>query len=67
LVCTKRFYETIETQNITAGDYSPITVLITCAKGANAKEAKLLSYHNSGDTTGDYSSVVGYAAINFKK
>jgi len=63
----KRFYATIETQNITACGYAPITTLITYAKGVNAKEAKLLNYHNSGDITGDYSSVVGYAAVSFKK
>ena len=64
---TKRFYETIETQNITACGYAPITALITYAKGINAKEAKVLSYHNSGDVSGDYSSVVGYAAVSFRK
>ena len=63
----KRFYETVEKQNITACGYAPITALITYAKGINAKEAKLLSYHNSGDITGDYSSVVGYAAVSFRK
>jgi AmmeMemoRadiSam system protein B len=63
----KRFYETVETQNITACGYAPITALITYAKGVNSKEAKLLSYHNSGDITGDYSSVVGYAAVSFRK
>jgi hypothetical protein len=41
--------------------------LITEAKGLGAKEAKLLCYKTSGDTTGDYSSVVGYAAVSFKK
>jgi AmmeMemoRadiSam system protein B len=63
----KRFYETVETRNITACGYAPITALITYAKGVNAKEAELLSYHNSGDITGDYSSVVGYAAVSFRK
>lgn len=63
----KRFYETIEKQNITACGYAPITSLITYANGVNAKEAKLLSYHNSGDITGDHSSVVGYAAVSFRK
>jgi MEMO1 family protein len=62
----KRFYETVETQNITACGYAPITSLITYGVGVNAK-AELLSYHNSGDVTGDYSSVVGYAAVSFKK
>jgi MEMO1 family protein len=62
----KRFYETVETQNITACGYAPITSLITYAVGVNAK-AKLLSYHNSGDVTGDQSSVVGYAAVSLRK
>ncbi len=62
----KRFYETVETQNITACGYAPITALITYAVGVNAK-AELLSYHNSGDITGDHSSVVGYAAVKFRK
>jgi AmmeMemoRadiSam system protein B len=63
----KRFYEIVEKQNITACGYAPITALITYAKGVNAKEAKVLNYYNSGDITGDSSSVVGYAAVNFKK
>jgi AmmeMemoRadiSam system protein B len=62
----KHFYETIETQNISACGYAPITSLITYAKGVNAK-ATVLSYQNSGDITGDHSSVVGYAAVCFKK
>jgi AmmeMemoRadiSam system protein B len=62
----KRFYETIENQNITACGYAPITALITYANGVCAK-AQLLNYHNSGDITGDNSSVVGYAAVCFRK
>ena len=62
----KGFYETVEARNITACGYAPITALITYAVGVNAK-ADLLSYHNSGDITGDNSSVVGYAAVSFKK
>ncbi len=62
----KRFYKTVETQNITACGFAPITALITYANGVNAK-ATLLNYHNSGDVTGDHSSVVGYAAVSFRK
>ncbi len=62
----KRFYETVEAQNITACGYAPITALITYSDGVCAK-AQLLNYHNSGDITGDNSSVVGYAAVSFKK
>jgi AmmeMemoRadiSam system protein B len=63
----KRFYSTIEKRNVTACGYGPIAALITAAKGLNAKEAKLLCYKSSGDITGDTSSVVGYAAVSFKK
>ncbi len=62
----KGFYETVETKNITACGFTPITALITYANGVGAK-SKILSYHNSGDVTGDHSSVVGYAAVSFKK
>jgi AmmeMemoRadiSam system protein B len=62
----KGFYETVEKNNITACGYAPITALITYANGICAK-AKLLNYHNSGDITGDHSSVVGYAAVSFRK
>jgi len=63
----KRFYSIIETRNVTACGYGPIAAVITAAKGLGAKEAKLLCYKSSGDVTGDYSSVVGYAAVSFKK
>ena len=62
----KGFYETVEKLNITACGYAPITTLLTYSNGVCAKSA-LLSYHNSGDVSGDYSSVVGYAAVSFKK
>jgi len=61
------FYQTVEKQNVTACGYGPITALIQYAKGVKIKEAKILSYHNSGDITGDKTSVVGYAAVSFKK
>jgi AmmeMemoRadiSam system protein B len=60
------FYRTVKTQNITICGYAPITALITFAQGLNAK-AKLLNYQNSGDTTGDYSSIVGYVSTLFTK
>ena len=63
----KRFYSIIETRNVTACGYGPIATVIAAAKGLGVKEAKLLCYKSSGDVTGDYSSVVGYAAVSFKK
>ena len=62
----KGFYDTVEKLNITACGYAPITALLTYANGVCAK-ATLLNYRNSGDVSGDHSSVVGYAAVSFKK
>lgn len=62
-----RLYSTIEAQRISACGYGPIAALITAAKILGAKEAKLLCYKTSGDVIGDYSSVVGYAAVCFTK
>jgi AmmeMemoRadiSam system protein B len=63
----KKFYSIIESRNVTACGYGPISAVIAFAKGLGAKEAKLLCYKSSGDVTGGYSSVVGYAAVSFKK
>jgi len=62
-----KFYSIIDTHRITACGYGPIAALITAAKLLEAKEAKVLCYKTSGDIIGDYSSVVGYAAVCFKK
>jgi hypothetical protein len=62
-----RFYSIIESQRVTACGYGPIAALVTAAKLLGVKEAKLLCYKTSGDVIGDYSAVVGYAAVCFKK
>jgi len=63
----ERFYSIIEEHRISACGYGPIIALIAAAKALGAKEAKLLCYKTSGDVTGDYSAVVGYAAVQFTK
>ena len=63
----EKLYFTIENYNVTACGYGPIIALIRAAKILGAKRAKLLCYRTSGDVTGDYSSVVGYAAVQFVK
>jgi AmmeMemoRadiSam system protein B len=62
-----RFHSIIESRNMSVCGYGPISALITAAKFLGAKEAKLLCYKTSGDMIGDYSSVVGYAAVCFTK
>ena len=57
----------IEELDITMCGYAPTVSLISAAKELGAKEAELVRYQTSGDTTGDYSAVVGYAGIIIKK
>jgi len=52
--------------NISMCGYGPALSLITAAKELGAKGAELVKYQTSGDTTGDYSSVVGYAGLIIK-
>jgi AmmeMemoRadiSam system protein B len=63
----KRFYEVLESQNVTACGYAPIAALMTYAKALGAKKAEVLNHKTSGDVTGDKGSVVGYAAVVIKK
>jgi len=49
--------------DITMCGCAPAAIMIAAAKLLGAKEAKLIKYQTSGDTSGDYSSVVGYAGI----
>jgi AmmeMemoRadiSam system protein B len=63
----KKFQETIEDRSISACGYGPVTAMIHATKLRGVKIGKLLSYQTSGDTAGDKSSVVGYAAASFEK
>ncbi|MDD4860016.1 MAG: AmmeMemoRadiSam system protein B [Dehalococcoidales bacterium] len=47
--------------------YAPVVAMLAAAKALGADKAELVKYQTSGDTTGDYSSVVGYAGILVKK
>lgn len=60
-------YENIESYNISACGYGPVTALVVAAKKLDARNVELLSYKTSGDITGDKSSVVGYASISFSR
>jgi AmmeMemoRadiSam system protein B len=63
----ERLYTTVETRHISMCGCGPTIAAITAVKALNAKEAELLCYRTSGDITGDFSAVVGYASISFRK
>ncbi len=53
----------VEELNISMCGYAPVASLISAAKELGARGAELVRYQTSGDVTGDYSAVVGYAGI----
>jgi len=53
----------VRQMNISMCGYGPTAVMLSAAKILGAKKAKLVKYQTSGDSSGDYSSVVGYAGI----
>jgi AmmeMemoRadiSam system protein B/AmmeMemoRadiSam system protein A len=55
----RRIYEL----DISMCGYAPTVSLISAAKELGATGAELVKYQTSGDTSGDYTSVVGYAGI----
>ncbi len=63
----KGFLKVVYENDISICGYGPIAVAIIVSKLLGAKRARLLKYGSSGDVTGDYSSVVAYAAIVFEK
>ncbi len=63
----KQFYSVIESQDVSACGYGPIAALIMFTKVLGVDKAVLLSHKTSGDITGDFSSVVGYSTVVFRK
>ncbi len=57
----------VDELNISMCGYAPTTALIAAAKELGATRAELVRYQTSGDVTGDYSAVVGYAGIIIKE
>jgi len=62
-----QLYSVVESYGISMCGYGPTIAMITAAKAMGAKEAQLLCYKTSGDVTGDYSAVVGYASVSITK
>lgn len=54
---------TLATQKAEACGGGPVMAVMVAAQKLGANRAVLLKYMNSGDVTGDRSSVVGYAAV----
>ncbi|MDD5292396.1 MAG: AmmeMemoRadiSam system protein B [Candidatus Omnitrophica bacterium] len=55
--------ERVKKYDISMCGYVPVVITIMAAKKLGAKKAKLIKYQTSGDISGDYEAVVGYAGI----
>lgn len=60
------FYTRIQKGRITACGYGPIGSMIEALKPHGITSCNLISYVTSGDVSGDYDQVVGYAALAVK-
>lgn len=56
-------YRTVKQYGITMCGYGPVVAMLFACKLLNASKAELIKYTNSGDVSGDYEQVVGYAGI----
>ena len=56
-------YRTIKNNHITMCGYGPAVSMIVACKALGAVSAELIKYTNSGEVSGDYDQVVGYAGI----
>ncbi len=56
-------YRTIKDYGITMCGYGPAVAMLVACKLLGAAKAELIKYTNSGEVSGDYEQVVGYAGI----
>jgi AmmeMemoRadiSam system protein B len=54
-------YEVVTQHDISMCGYIPTTVALVASRALGAQRAELVRYGNSGDVSGDYGQVVGYA------
>ena len=59
----KGLYETVTKHGISMCGFIPTTSVLFACKALGVSKGALVRYATSGDVTGDYSSVVGYAGI----
>jgi AmmeMemoRadiSam system protein B len=59
----KGLYETVSKHGISMCGVIPTTIVLEACKVMGATRAELVQYATSGDVTGDYAQVVGYAGF----
>jgi AmmeMemoRadiSam system protein B len=63
----KSLFDRVTEYNISMCGYAPALVMLAAARALGATSGELVRYQTSGDTSGDFNSVVGYAGIIIKR
>jgi hypothetical protein len=56
-------FDVVREKNISMCGFQPTTAVLLAAKTLGARKAELVLYQTSGDASGDYDRVVGYAGL----
>ena len=59
-------YNTVRKEGISMCGFMPVTTMLFAAKKLGARKAELVKYMTSGEVSGDYDYVVGYAGLIVK-
>jgi len=63
----ERVQSVVQSNHITMCGYGPVSATLVASKRLGANRAEILSYHTSGDITGDRGAVVGYASARLTR
>ncbi len=58
-------FDVVRERDISMCGFAPAVATLTACVDLGAREGKLIRYANSGDVSGEYDSVVGYAGLAF--
>ena len=56
-------YSTVRDEGISMCGFAPAVAMLTACKALGASRAELVKYATSGEVSGDYDQVVGYAGV----
>ncbi len=59
-------YRVVRELDVSMCGVSPVISMMACSKERDAAKAELVKYETSGEVTGDYKQVVGYAGVIIK-
>lgn len=62
----KGLYDVVNLEDISMCGFQPTTAAIIASRELGAKKAELIKYQTSGDVTGNFHEVVGYAGIRIE-